>query len=351
MRRVLQITAFGLGLGLCLPVFAWQEIVVKKTDTLTSLATKYHPAGVSTMDMVIAIRHTNPEMAAQGLKPNMHLRIPTTASEVRQAITGKMPHSAVQAKEKPKTKTVTVAPEHNAALLAQINADKVTIANLQQGVNNQIQTIQAYQAQISDLTAKLSLANQSVVAASASVKAAQSWSAGDLFLPIWVITLALYLRVRRKYKAQTHKQAIQATHAQGVTAPCEPNFTGKVEPIVEPEMLNEATTGWQQVELEIPESDAPLQASIRLEPLLTTEEKAELVGEQQNIINAISNDHDNIDWHMALLEFYTKTNNENGYQRHYQNMLRSGLMQEGDSLWETVRKIYLNHWVYRTEEA
>ena len=381
MRRILHITAIGLGLALCLPGFAWQEVVVKKTDSLTSLAAKYHPAGISTMDMVIAIRNANPEVVAHGLKPAMHVRIPTTVTEVRQAITGKMQHSQTNTKDvvkkestkkegipvkakantktttttttSTKTNTVTVD-KANAALLAQINADKTTIASLQQGVNNQIQTIQTYQTQITDLTSKLALANQSAASAAANVKAAESWSIGDLFLPIWLITLVLYLRVRRKYKAQTQKQESPLARPQSqqtVAAPCEPNFTGKVGAIVEPEMVQEGTTEWQQVELDIPESDAPVQTNIRLEPLLTTEEKAELVGEQQNIINAISNDHDNIDWHMALLEFYTKTNNENGYQRHYQNMLRSGLMQEGDSLWETVRKIYLNHWVYRTEGA
>jgi hypothetical protein len=217
--------------------------------------------------------------------------------------------------------------------------------NLQQSVNSQIQTIQGYQAQITDLTSKLALANQTLAT---PVKAQDSWTFSDLFLPIWLITLVFYLRARRQYKAHA-QSASQGIAAASAAAPAEPDFTSTAVNSSEPGLVKEEGTSWQQVELDIPESDVPVQTNIRLEPLLTSEEKEELVGEQQNIINAISNDHDNIDWHMALLEFYTKTNNESGYQRHYQNMLRSRLMQEGDPLWEKVRKIYLNCWVYRTE--
>ncbi|MCX7123771.1 MAG: hypothetical protein NTV32_08965 [Gammaproteobacteria bacterium] len=365
MRRILQMTALGLGLALCLPVFAWQDIVVKKTDTLNALAVKYRPANVSTMDMVIAIRHANPELVSHALRASMHLRIPTTGAEVRQAITSKAQH--IQSKEKPKSatkltlKASAAAPvkaiPHDPALLAKMNADKLTIASLQEGINSQIQTIQSDQAQITDLTAKLALANQAASSVESTEKTTQQWAFGDLFFPIFVVTLFLYLRLKRKYKAKMHQHVPHVPHVPHVSVPsagpCEPNFTGaSLDQAVEssePDLLKGEATDWQQVELDIPESDVPIQANIRLEPLLTTEEKEELVGEQQNIINAISNDHENIDWHMALLEFYTKTNNENGYQRHYQNMLRSGLMREGDRLWETVRKIYLNHWVYRTE--
>ncbi len=364
MRRRIQITVLSLGMVLALPVFAWQEVVVKKTDSLSALASKYHPAGVSNMDMVIAIRNANPALVAHGLRPNMHLCIPTTETEVRQAITGKMQKAAplskkakstdqavqVTKKEKSSVPVAVVAVKaHDTALQAQITANKATIANLQQGLNNQMQTIQADQQQISALTAQLAAANQSIASAATAVKAVPSWSWADLFLPLWVITLAFYLRLRRKYKARLQYEEAHIPRTAEVQQ--EPLFTAALQEEAENSAREASDEGWRQVELDIPESETPVQTNIRLEPLLTTEEKAELVGEQQNIINALSNDHDNVDWHMALLEFYTKTNNESGYQRHYQNMLRSGLMQEGDSLWEKVRKIYLNQWVYRTEGA
>ena len=54
---------------------------------------------------------------------------------------------------------------------------------------------------------------------------------------------------------------------------------------------------------------------------------------------------------MALLEFYIKTNNEGGFLRHMQTMGRTGLMSEGDNLWEKIRKMYLNGWIYKEEES
>jgi hypothetical protein len=163
--------------------------------------------------------------------------------------------------------------------------------------------------------------------------------------------LILYLRARRRIKKWEGHDLAPAS-----AEPQDPNFLSHVDE-AEPNLVAEDTEvvdtdpEWHQVELDIPASDAPTQTHMQLSPSLTLEEEKELDGEQQDIINALSNDHDNLEWHRALLEFYVKTNNQNGFNRHFQNMLKTRLMIEGDSLWEEVRKMYLNHWIYRGERA
>lgn len=359
MRRVLAGFLCGALILMSVPSFAWKEVTVSPSETLGSIAQKYRPHTVTEMDMVIAIRNANPVLAHSGFKSGMKLHIPTSAGEVRQAITGQrhppskvestagvpkdmlassQKHTSVSKKEKPpiKQKPVMKSTSHGAVktpiptpvAVAKAAAPVVTPAPAPAPVQ-QAQPVLSSPAQ-------------------ASVPATSEWPWQRFWFVLFILTLILYLRARRRLKKWERAEGLPASappssdpNLLAGDAVTEPNILGAVEESaeVEPE--------WRQVELDIPESDAPTQTHMQLSPSLTLEEEKELDGEQQDIINALSNDHDNIEWHMALLEFYIKTNNQNGFNRHFQNMLKTALMVEGDSLWEDVRKMYLNHWVYR----
>ncbi len=363
MRSFYRVIVAGSALLLSVSAFSWQDVTVKPLDSLGAIADKYRPANVTKMDMVIAIRAANPAIKSQsGFHAGLHLRIPTTATEVRQAIMGKAENAKKEAASKktsvPKTLTElkkestptlvhkkapisTQAPASStAATTAQVAADALTIQNLQQALARQNDALQAAQAQI-------------VALSKTSDNNASGWGGEGLFLVLWLATLVLLFRARRRIKCllqDEEESPILPTERQ------EPRLHGAEPESQAPQVADDLSDApaeapaWEQVELDIPENDMPAQTHIHLEPSLTPEEQVALVGQQQNIINALNDDQDNIEWHHALLEFYVKTDNQNGFNRHLQNMLRKGLIQEGDTLWEEIRKIYLNCWIYQNRD-
>lgn len=394
MSRVFRSLAIFVGVALCVPAFSWTNVTVKKGESINAIAAKYRPSGVAQMDMVIAVRNANPNAIAKGVKPGTILRVPTTSAEVRQAITGvkqkaakaEAPMQKKVAASKSVTKTAssakvtarntapvlakpapksvdTASASVNASAAKQIADYQATINNLQQALNNQAQTLQAYQTQIQDLTNQLNNGGQST--SSQPIKSMSFFSYADLWFLLWLVTFILFLRVRskkaRSVESVPRKKAVvnvAVNPTEEAVEPAAPIEVIRKEPTEENEQIERAEPAlhqigeeeWRQVELDIPtSSDAPAQTNIRLEPSFTPEEREELVGEQQNIIQAIANDHDNVEWHMALLEFYIKTANEHSFLRHMQTMMRTGLMSEGDGLWEKIRKMYLNGWVYKEE--
>lgn len=423
MLRLFKGLILLVSLSFSISAFAWVEVTATKGETIESLAEKYRPQGVAAMDMVIAIRHANPQVISKGLKPGMALHIPTTTPQVRQAITGQRQSGAkdrsvaaepsaqseekleatpvakpvkqtqvqekkaktkakekARAKSEPKKTATKPAAKSEpkserkskptpkpvakpvktyvpvVAKPVQVSNNQDTINNLQQTVNNQAQTIQNYQNQVADLTGQLKAAKQSSSANSGGIGL---FSFANIWFALWVITFFLFWMSRQKNrKLMTQKNESKVSSVDPTIderQAAEPRImptqtdTEDSNERLEPSLHNVDEQEWRQVELDIPATGAPAQTNIRLEPSFSFEEQQELVGEQQDIINAIANDHDNLEWHLALLEFYVKTNNEAGFLRHMQTMNRTGLMNDGDTLWEKVRKMYLSAWVYKEE--
>ncbi len=374
MRRVLAGLLFGILLVCVVPAFAWREVTVSKSETLGSIAEKYRPHAVTEMDMVIAIRNSNPMLAHAGLKPGMKLHVPTTVGEVRQAITGKRQTAAqLKADKGVPSDMLPVSVKQKAVLKKEKQALKQQ-KSVQKKIKQKPESAVAKTA-VTPLAPKPATAlaptptpvsaptpaavtpvqSQPVInsAALSTTPETSAWSWQNLWFVLFVLTLILYLRARRRIKKLGQAEPFSVDE----TAPKDPNFLHSTEEDTEPTLVADAgepadaDPEWHQVELDIPASDAPTQTHMQLSPSLTLEEEKELDGEQQDIINALSNDHDNLEWHRALLEFYVKTNNQNGFNRHFQNMLKTRLMTEGDTLWEEVRKMYLNHWIYRGERV
>ncbi len=374
MRRVLAGLLFGILVVCVVPAFAWKEVTVSKSETLGSMAQQYRPHNVTEMDMVIAIRNSNPMLAHAGFKPGMKLHVPTTAGEVRQAITGKrqtaaqlkagkdLPSDMLPASVKQKVilKKEKLALKQQKAAQKKVRqkpvptAAKIAVAPL--AVKPVAALAQAPVSAPAPVPAAVTPVQTQPVfnsAALSTTSETSAWSWQNLWFVLFILTLILYLRARRRIKKLRQVESFSVDE----TEPKDPNFLHDIEEDTEPSLVAEAEEvietdpEWHQVELDIPASDAPTQTHMQLSPSLTLEEEKELDGEQQDIINALSNDHDNLEWHRALLEFYVKTNNQNGFNRHFQNMLKTRLMVEGDNLWEEVRKMYLNHWIYRGEST
>lgn len=375
------------------PSLAWQDVVLKKSESINSVAEKYRPHSVSTVDMVIAIRSVNPGLKNKTtLDAGSHLHLPTTVLEVRKAIIAKHSlvsvHAASAAHGQAKKESLAkgVAPHSVAAVSSAAGKEtlakgslphsvsvvsssktglkkgsvphsvaavsnstgktsldqKALMLQLQQTIANQNQAIQAYQAQISALSQPHSWLGQ--------IGMGSFFSSTTLLGGLWLVTLILFLRARYHLHLLKNKKCLEDKPEHEPILSMSPQ-SEIVEPSFEstlPLHTAEPEEKWEQVELDIPDSTEPTQAHIPLEPSLSYEEQAELVGEQQNIIKAINSDHDNIEWHRALLEFYVKTNNQAGFNRHFQNMLKGHLMIEGDALWEEIRKMYLNQWIYNS---
>ena len=416
--------------------YAWKQLTITKSDTLAIVAEKYRPTGVSSMDMVIAVRNANPRVfsKASNFKPGIQLLLPTNAVEVRNAIKGKYPQvlpvstspstppktSAVKGSTpvpkantvkssvpEPKANTPKSSPPPVAKIVtppvpqpakpvvkkltaAQVAVAAVqtnmTIKSLQDTVSSQTQTIQDNQTQLNELTGQLNIANQQVQSLQAQVAHQGIWTLGNLWLVLWLFTLIMLVLQYRKNKQllgdydDGHEHEYQSHHedaveegnkastldndrydepllAQEVHAHEEVAFDERHEPqldLGDQRQSRGQTENWEQVELDIPivEHQAILENGESGE----SQEHANafemyddqvLAGEQNDIIQALSQDVDNMEWHQALLEFYVKTNSQNGFKRHYQNMVKSGLMTEGDPMWEEVRKMYLNKWIYQ----
>ncbi len=394
MNRFLWEIVVLLGVSLTVPTYAWTTITVQSGQSIDGIAEKYRPAGVSEMDMIIAVRSANPGVEYKGLRPGVKLKIPTTTTEVRQAIIGDSRSSHVATKVaiqkaaptkataeknkntvmvkankpiskppiKPIVKTPPAAkPKVVAAPVSIMNQsanDKTTIANLQQMIANQNQSIEAYQAQIANLTQQLS--NGSGGASVPVVKSSGFFSFADLWFFLWLVTLIFLWRARSRNQTSDTKHeerhvpvhepivpSMKANISKDVVI--EKTKTAKTTERIEPKLHEINEEEWRQVELDIPAADAPAQTHMSLVPTFTPEEERELNGEQENIIEAIAKDHDNLEWHMALLEFYIKTMNDAAFKRHMDTMIHTGLMTEGDTLWEKVRKMYLNGWIYKEE--
>lgn len=253
-----------------------------------------------------------------------------------------------------------------------------SMKSLQDTVTSQTQAIQSYQAQITDLNNQLGAANAQMQELQDRVNASKIWNVSNLGWALWALTLGAFVLQSRKSKQLAQEEIVaddeveeneldeeEATRARIEEEQCEfeyePQFhevkAGKNKAVAmeaEPQVTkaknkNSANQkpNWEQVELDI-----PAVASTTTEEFLGAKvevdhfEDKTLAGEQQDIMSALENDQDNLDWHKALLEFYIKTNSHNGFKRHYQMMMQTGLMREGDVLWEEVRKMYLNSWVY-----
>lgn len=354
------------------PALAWTTLTVSKGETLSGIALKYAPPTITSTDMLHAIYNANPLLSA-GLKSGMTLHIPTQAAQVRQALVEKKsnPPAKIATKLKPatlksaqKTTTVLVAPAKPLATVPPSNSNTIDSALLAKQMANAVatinllqQTIQTNQAQIADLTQRLNRAESMLDSAQ------HFFSFSDLWFVLWLITLyLLWHSYKANKKRNTRSSIVLSPHfgdkKQASPEPvAEKNNMAPVT-ITTPGLKVEPSIGtasniedWRQVELDIPASGSPLiQSSIRLEPtFFSLEEQQKLVGEQQNIIDALASDQDNIEWHTAMLEFYIKTNNEGGFIRHMQTMIRSGLLIEGEAVWEKVRKMYLNRWIYKEE--
>ncbi len=368
MQRFLKISILFVAALFLLPAFSWTTITVQNGQTIDGIAAKYTPSGVSRADMMIALRSANPGLGA-GLKFGTKLRVPTTQVDVREAITGRTTTASTSASTssavvKPKKLTPPspppppvspkVSPPPVAVSTQTQTNNTVIIHNLQQALMNQSLTLQTYQAQIADLTKQLSTkeANGQIAAPYHFISIENIW-----FL-LGLITLFVWWRNREKHTAETHSTPPVREMPRNFnreTPPTEPVIATSVPQSptssrVEPSLhAQEDEESWRQVELDIPLAIPP-QTQIQLEPVLNPEQPHPFSNEQRNIINAIANDHDNVEWHLALLEFYVKTNNDAGFERHMHTMTRTGLMIEGDKLWEKIRKMYLNHWIYKGEE-
>lgn len=375
--------------------YAWRELTISKADTLATLAEKYRPDGVTRMDMVIAIRNANPHVfsKASSFKPGTRLLLPSSQAEVRQAIKGKYPAlstpkpvapannvtkpvnnvskapsmsaKTAAAKSKPAVVKKSVTP--SAATLA-ANQGAITIKSLQDTVSNQTQMIQNYQSQVNQLNAQLNIATQQVQSLQAKVAHQSIWTLENLWLVLWIVTLGLLLfqyffKSKRSLAdeedygddedetaepASVQNYEHESTLAYNEAAlRQEPQLAMVTETNVKPKTLSE---NWEQAELDIPTVEEIETTLVREEEVIPPFEKyedKELAGEQDNLIHALAQDENNMEWHQALLEFYVKTNSQNGFKRHYQTMVKSGIMTEGDPLWEQVRKMYLNKWIYQ----
>lgn len=239
-----------------------------------------------------------------------------------------------------------------------------TLKSLQATIASQTQAIQSYQAQITDLNNQLGAANQQMQSMEVNAQRLPIWSVSNLGWALWALTLLVFLQQVRKNKklaravyAQMSEESSENEHEELEYEPNfkETNVKEDLEPQVAKSKSDRATSesNWEQVELDIPVSEPDVQdATLNSESEGLGSVAAEvfddqaLAGEQQDIISALEKEQDNLDWHRALLEFYIKTNSHNGFKRHYQMMMQTGLMREGDSLWEEVRKMYLNSWIY-----
>jgi hypothetical protein len=281
---------------------------------------------------------------------------------------------APKAAQAPKPVVKKITSTQVAAATLQTN---MTIKSLQDTVSSQTQTIEDNQTQINQLTGQLNIANQQVQSLQAQVSHQSVWTLGNLWLVLWLLTLVMLLLQYRKNKQLVDDYDDQNDHNHQeeyveVSPSLDPSYDetpvlvqearehdeAKDNERYEPQLdLGEVSKprrkseNWEQVELDIP--------IVEHQPILDNGEALEhanglemyddqaLAGEQNDIIQALSQDVDNMEWHQALLEFYVKTNSQNGFKRHYQNMVKSGLMTEGDPLWEEVRKMYLNKWIYQ----
>lgn len=422
---------FGVLLAFTLTIstsYAWKEITITKGDSVKSIAQKYHQQGTSREEMMVAIRDANPHVFTQkgaGFKSGVRLMIPTSVNDVHAAMRGKYPALSTKVIAKspaaptPVKIPVNKPPANNkvlaekpalAAKKISVNVNTSTVAttikSLQDTVSSQTAAIQNYQNQINQLNGQLNIANQQVHSLESS-RTEKIWTWGNLWLVLWLVTLAAFLVQYRKFQSllatepyDDHREeeplpddqeepqidAVEAHAPHFHELPQsdelfeeEPQEIDEVEE-VEEEIIHEPfamheedgrqephlttsefeeyeeapkpraiSESWEQVELDIPIAAPTLEMEIpELRDLDKFEIKEAAVGEQQDIIDVLAQDEDNMEWHQALLEFYVKTNSQNGFKRHYQTMLKNGLMVEGDTLWEEVRKMYLNKWIYQT---
>jgi len=252
----------------------------------------------------------------------------------------------------------------NAAIAAKLNTNNARMQTLENTISSQKQMLNAYQEQLQQLTGQLNTSQQKIQSLEAQLNAQpQGWwskriqELANLWLLLWCLTLLLllYQYWQKRTRLNTVSQERDTERAEPILAPTfeEPilNTSSNAETAAIPAHEHEPVVApmpesWEQVELDIPiNTHVNNEPGMDINPPEFYTDKV-LAGEQQHLINAIASDLNNIDWHRALLEFYIKTNNQNGFKRHYQSMLTAALMQEGDPLWEEVRKLYLNKWIY-----
>jgi len=356
MRLAITISvALLLSIGLN-AVWAFAHVgPTKRGDTLWQIANQSRPSKqISVTAMIKAIKQLNPDAFVGGnhniLNTGITLQVPATLQEFNAVVGKATPEQAVLSQET--GRELGVLSQYHQAQLRQVAEQAASLRYVQ--VQQKVQQLHQQLHQANNRILYLQQLQQQTVAEQSSTT---YW--GWFWFGVWPLTIGLFLS---RHWCRAHLARIKLSLPQ-----VDLNFKMSKYNI---SALKDKFTRWQnrsmvaqpshelgqQAELDVGEVP-PItgQAAMPLtEPTVTTETlniepyQVSILDdpEEKRLLTALQEAPQDVHCHMALLAHYVELESQHAFDEHVKSMIDHGVMEEGDTLWDRVRKLYLNTWVY-----
>ena len=331
----------------------------KRGDTLWQIAEQSLPSKqISVTEMIKAIKQLNPSAFVGGnhniLKTGVVLQVPASLQEFNAVMGKTTPEQAVLSQETGR-ELGALSQDHQAQLRqAAEQAASVHYAKAQQQV-------QQLQQQLNQANNRILYLQQLQQQAQAEQQATTYW--GWLWFVVWLLTIGL-LMSRRWWQARLSALMLPHVRVPQISWRLKlPRWNIKAVKDKLPSWPSKPVTPASQpfeagLQAELDVGDVPPLTEQAAMPLSEPTMQAEFADtepyqvsilddpEKPRLLEAINAAPNDTDRHMALLQHYVELESQHGFDEHVKEMIKIGVMEEGDSLWARVRKLYLNTWVY-----
>lgn len=370
-----------LGASLCIslsmiyPAYAFEAYgPVTRGESLWAIAKNHQISKVSNRQMITAIFRLNPEAfrsdAISSLKVGSRLWLPVTPSEVHEVLEGHIPPKrepkisanpqvAISQKHTVKNAIVAVKAAHDSA------ENKTPAAALRAGAQDAHKVVKPpeaapEQAKLAEDAEALNTAQQALLAANQKLQLLQQQNQA------------------LEQKSQDQQQQIQSLATAAETLNNQTGIWSWIWFILF--MLAAAVAAFMRYQIYLtqrshryaaandsadpdrPEGDLSLYAQMNGDTAEyqpgqdhhghTFSEVTVAVAEndyekaERLLRQALREDKNSLVLRMKLLEIYTKKDDKAAFDQMAESMLKRGLVQENDPIWQRIRRMYVDRWIY-----
>lgn len=337
--------------SLCyLPISAMATVnyTVKRGDTLWSIAAQHRVKHASVHQMIVAIQALNGPLMQNSTRINLghSLILPSTLDEVRNALhpAANPANLASSASSASSVNTPAPAASTSTASVASVVPANVPVSAAQDApeTNPEGVAVPLSVAQTTN-TATASSATGSVSANIAAMPT-QSFPWGWTFLVVLLLSLAYLLWYRKLHAVIPEEIRRFAALRLGISSHRHEHIVRKYKTrhfkeSTEPTVNSTVNSTSNPAEDQITHSSADAMAGAMIEMAEKNYDGAERL-----LQAAVTQDPENLELRLKLLELYMTTDNRSGFKKEAEQI--ETRVPENSPIWHQVRGMYLNQWAY-----